>query len=104
MSRGCFLLWVSCDFTGDERAKVLGGDYGSPAHPRYAQPSCGYVIVNGGPAQTGRLTGLADAITELRGIVLDGLHCFGPIWSVQECAGLHGTKVSHPRSAKQAGF
>lgn len=64
---GFLLCGVGRDVTGDKRAEVLGGDYGSPAHPRYAQPSCSDVIVDGGSAQTGRLTCLADAVAQLLG-------------------------------------
>ena len=59
-----------------------------------------YVIVERGPAQAGRAAGFPNAVTDLRGIVLDGLHGIGPIWPAQTCAGLHGT-ANYARSARQ---
>ena len=49
------------------------------------------VIVERRPAKAGRMAGFPNAVTDLRGIVFDGLHGFGPIWPARRCNGLHGT-------------
>lgn len=61
------------------------------ANAHSAKATGGDVIIERRPAKAGRMAGFPNAVTDLRGIVLYGLHGFGPIWPARRCNGLHGT-------------
>lgn len=75
----------------DQGMKRIGRNDRPAADANGAQATSRNVIIDSGPAQAGCPAGFPNAVTDLRGIVLDGLHGIGPIWPARLCGGLHGT-------------
>src|SRR3546814_8670663 len=69
----------------------LGGNDRATADPNSTKATSRNLIVECRPAKAGGLTGFPNAVTDLRGIVFDGLLDIGPVRPARRCDGLHGT-------------
>lgn len=58
----------------DQRVQCFGGYNCAPSDTRGAQFACFYGREDGTSPQAGRLAGLSNTVSDLRRIVLDGLH------------------------------
>jgi len=73
-SRGFAFLGHGSSLPRDQGVQRLGWNDRPATDPNRAKATSRNVIVERCPAKAGRVAGFPNAVTDLRGIVLDGLH------------------------------